>query len=219
MAARRALILNADDFGLSDAVNAGIARAHERGVVTSASLMARRPASAAAAAMALAQPSLSVGLHLDLRRPRDRGAVEAESRAQLQAFRAALRRDPTHIDSHHHAHDREPAASVAARIAEELGVPLRGGRIRYEGGFYGQSAEGEALPGRITVERLIELIEGLPPGWTEIGCHPGLGVASAESSYAREREVEVGVLCDQRVAEAIERCGVTLRSFAQVDDA
>jgi hypothetical protein len=108
---------------------------------------------------------------------------------------------------------------VAARIAEELGVPLRGGRIRYEGGFYGQSAEGEALPGRITVERLIELIEGLPPGWTEIGCHPGLGVASAESSYAREREVEVGVLCDQRVAEAIERCGVTLRSFAQVDDA
>ena len=213
----RALIVNADDFGLSDAVNAGIVEAHERGIVTSASLMVRRPATEAAVVLSAARPALAVGLHLDLGRPEERGEVDAEIRAQLAAFRAALGRDPTHLDSHHHAHSREPAVTAAAvTLAKDLGVPLRGGRLRYEGGFYGRSAVGEALPDWITVARLVELIEALPPGWTEIGCHPGLGVGPAESSYAGERQVEVGVLCDPRARDAIERCGVSLRSFAEV---
>ena len=47
--AERSLIVNADDFGLSPGVNAGVARTHEEGILTSASLMVRRPAAAAAA--------------------------------------------------------------------------------------------------------------------------------------------------------------------------
>ena len=43
------LIVNADDFGLSEGVNRGIIEAHERGIVTSASLMVLRPAAASAA--------------------------------------------------------------------------------------------------------------------------------------------------------------------------
>src|SRR5688572_28379081 len=62
----RHLIVNADDFGFSPGVNRGIAEAHERGIVTSASLMVRWPAAAAAASYARARPELSVGLHLDL---------------------------------------------------------------------------------------------------------------------------------------------------------
>jgi predicted glycoside hydrolase/deacetylase ChbG (UPF0249 family) len=231
MAADRTLIVNADDLGLSDAVNAGIVEAHGRGIVTSSSLMVRRPAAADAAAISRSHPSLALGLHLDLGQwdyeegewrvayehcpPDDPAAVEAECRAQVEAFRSLLDRDPTHLDSHQHAHDHEPAASVAEAVAAELGVPLRGRRVRYEGGFYGQSARGEAYPAGITVDRLIELIESLPQGWTEIGCHPGIGVRE-ESSYAAEREVEVRVLCDPAVREAIERGGVRLRSFAQV---
>ena len=38
----RYLIVNADDFGLSEGVNRGIVRAHEGGIVTSASLMVRQ---------------------------------------------------------------------------------------------------------------------------------------------------------------------------------
>jgi predicted glycoside hydrolase/deacetylase ChbG (UPF0249 family) len=108
----------------------------------------------------------------------------------------------------------EPVASAAARIAAELGVPLRGRRVRYEGGFYGQSGRGESFPEGISTARLVELIESLPAGWTEIGCHPGIGVG-AESSYAAEREVEVGTLCDPRVRETISGAGVRLRSFAE----
>src|SRR4051794_39741974 len=63
---QRYLIVNADDFGQSRGVNAGIVEAHERGVVTSASLMVRWPAAAEAAACARSHPRLAVGLHLDL---------------------------------------------------------------------------------------------------------------------------------------------------------
>ena len=63
---KRFLIVNADDFGLSAGVNQGIIEAHERGVVTSASLMVRWPAAVAAAAYARSHPQLAVGLHVDL---------------------------------------------------------------------------------------------------------------------------------------------------------
>src|ERR1044072_1800971 len=66
MADARLLIVNADDFGLSDAVNKGIVEAHEDGVVTSTSLMARRPAAAQAVGLARGLPSLAVGLHVDI---------------------------------------------------------------------------------------------------------------------------------------------------------
>jgi predicted glycoside hydrolase/deacetylase ChbG (UPF0249 family) len=57
----RAAIVNADDFGQSAGINRGIVEAHQRGIVTSASLMVRwHAASEAAAAYARAHPRLSV---------------------------------------------------------------------------------------------------------------------------------------------------------------
>ncbi len=93
------LIVNADDFGQTFGVNRGIIRAHEHGIVTSASLMVRWPAAAAAAAYAGGRAGFSLGLHLDFgewaRRDGawvklyqvvpldDLEAVEAEARSQL----------------------------------------------------------------------------------------------------------------------------------------
>ena len=62
----RELIVNADDFGRSPGVNRGIVRAHEHGVVTSASLMVRWAAAPEAARYARERPDLSLGLHVDL---------------------------------------------------------------------------------------------------------------------------------------------------------
>src|SRR3954465_13317363 len=64
----RRLIVNADDFGLSRGVNAGIIQAHGHGIVTSASLMVRASATAAreAADYAKGRPRLGVGLHVDI---------------------------------------------------------------------------------------------------------------------------------------------------------
>ncbi|MBU5615123.1 hopanoid biosynthesis-associated protein HpnK [Geomonas azotofigens] len=60
------IILNADDFGLSDGANRGIIKAWLEGLLTSTSLMVGGDAFEEAAAFARANPSLQVGLHLTL---------------------------------------------------------------------------------------------------------------------------------------------------------
>ncbi|MBN8925844.1 MAG: PTS cellobiose transporter [Rhodospirillales bacterium 69-11] len=58
------VIFSADDFGLSEAVNEGIERAHRDGILRSASLMVAAPAAADAVRRARSMPGLRVGLHL-----------------------------------------------------------------------------------------------------------------------------------------------------------
>ena len=60
------LIVNADDFGESRAVNEAIVKAHVQGIVTSTSLMVTGRALKQAVDMARAHPDLRVGLHLVL---------------------------------------------------------------------------------------------------------------------------------------------------------
>ena len=222
----RSVIVNADDFGLSERTNAGVIQAHEKGIVTSASLMVRGPAAAHAAEYAREHRELGVGLHVDLGEWRHEGGEwirtyecgppEEELPRQLERFRTLLGRDPTHLDSHQHVHREEPVASLVSNLGRELGVPVRnGGSINYCGAFYGQTGTGESLPDAITPGALIRLIEGLPPGVTELACHPGLD-AELGSPYRLERLREVEALCDPDVRAALERAGATLRSFAEL---
>jgi hopanoid biosynthesis associated protein HpnK len=62
----RRAIFTADDFGLDEAVNEAVERAHRDGILTSASLMVTAPAAADAVARARRLPGLAVGLHLVL---------------------------------------------------------------------------------------------------------------------------------------------------------
>lgn len=58
------LIVNADDFGFTSGVNAGILHAYKTGIVTSTTIMANGEAFDDAVALALANPGLGVGCHL-----------------------------------------------------------------------------------------------------------------------------------------------------------
>jgi hopanoid biosynthesis associated protein HpnK len=60
----RRLIVNADDFGFTRGVNAGIVRAFREGVLTSTTLMANGDAFDHAVDLARATPGLAVGIHL-----------------------------------------------------------------------------------------------------------------------------------------------------------
>jgi predicted glycoside hydrolase/deacetylase ChbG (UPF0249 family) len=229
----RTLIVNADDFGQSPGVNRGVAEAHDRGIVTSASLMVRWPAATPAAGYARLHPELSVGMHFDLGEwaYRDGGwhpvyevlsteeasAVRREVGRQLEGFRRLLGRDPTHLDSHQHVHRDQPVGHVLAEVADELGVPLRDHTpgVRYSGEFYGQTGTGRPYPRAITLASLLGILVELPSGITELGCHPGLG-RDLDSMYLAEREQEVEVLCHPRVPEAITEEGIRLVSFRDV---
>ena len=216
----RHLIVNADDFGLSEGVNDGIIRAHEKGIVTSASLMVRWPAASAAADYASRNVRLSVGLHFDFGEwvcqkgkwspsyqvvnTDDYQEVYDEAGRQLDAFRTLIRREPTHIDSHQHFHRNEPVRTVLEAVARELSVPLRGfsHQVRHCGDFYGQTGEGEPFPEGISFENLLQILSKLPLGASELGCHPGLDT-DLQSVYRAERFREVEVLCDPRIRSAL----------------
>ncbi len=230
----RHLIVNADDFGLSPGVNQGIIRAQESGVVSSASLMVRWPAAKAAADYAATHPQLSVGLHLDLAEwvyrneqwvplyqvvvADDEHAVADEAARQLESFRQLLGKDPTHLDSHQHVHRNEPVLTVMSRLARQLAVPLRSfsRQIRYCGDFFGQTGEGEPYPEGISLEGLLNTLDNLPAGVTELGCHPGED-EHLDSVYRLERKQEVEVLCDPRVRAALDNNHIRLCSFANFD--
>jgi predicted glycoside hydrolase/deacetylase ChbG (UPF0249 family) len=230
---RTVLIVNADDFGRTPSVNEGIVRSHEEGIVTSASLMVRWPSAREAARRSRELPGLSVGLHLDFGEaiwrggrwvsvytvvPLEAPAVRAEARRQLAEFRRLMRRDPTHLDTHQHAHVHEPKiVPELAELAEEVGVPLRErDGVRFEGGFFGQEGDGTPVDRAISAGGLRALIAEITPGVTELCCHPGAG-RDPWSVYDRERALEVQTLCDPAVRLDIEERGIQLRSFAELD--
>jgi hopanoid biosynthesis associated protein HpnK len=62
----RSLIVTADDFGVSPAVNEAVEQAHRHGILTAASLMVSGDAAEDAVARARTMPALGVGLHLVL---------------------------------------------------------------------------------------------------------------------------------------------------------
>jgi predicted glycoside hydrolase/deacetylase ChbG (UPF0249 family) len=103
---------------------------------------------------------------------------------------------------------------VLTAAARELAVPLRhcSADVHYRGDFYGQTAYGASYPDAISVEALINILETLPPGCTELGCHPGVG-NDLDTMYCRERIEEVKVLCDPRVRASITTMGIELCSF------
>jgi len=63
---QRTLVVNADDFGFTHDVNAGIVEANERGILTATTLMATGAAFEDAVRLARDHPALDVGCHLVL---------------------------------------------------------------------------------------------------------------------------------------------------------
>ena len=228
------LIVNADDFGLTPGINAGVAMAFEQGIVRSASLMVRQPAAKAAAQYARAHPALGVGLHLDLWESVPEGdgwhrlyqhcaeepaAIAAELRAQLARFVELLGRVPDHLDTHQHVHRREPVASAVRALAAETRLPLREGGVAYIGSFYGQDGLGRPWPRGIAVDNLLALIDALPEGWTEFSCHPGVVAADEPlggTMYRVERNDEIRALCDPRVIQRLARGDVRLARWSDL---
>ena len=138
------LVVNADDFGFTRDVNAGIVEAHQRGILTAATLMANGSAFDDAVSLAKANPSLDIGIHLILvsgeslatpgrSLPRSVGElIRAVARRSLDIYaelEAQVRRiknaglTPTHLDTHKHTHLLPPVLGAVARLSQEFGIP------------------------------------------------------------------------------------------------
>lgn len=247
----KSLIVNADDFGRTSGVNAGVLEAHGRGIVTSATVMVLERAAARgireaseraprltlglhfcvtgggpAAAPARAVPTLAPGgrfrrLPEELPRSIPPAEVRAELEAQIAIFQMLARRDPSHLDSHHHAARHLSIQPVFAAVAASRGLParapddaarraLRAARVRtpdrFEDGFYGEGA---------SVEGLARLLENLPDGVSELMCHPAVvdDALRQGSRYAEERDAEREILCDPGIRELVRARRIRLVGF------
>jgi predicted glycoside hydrolase/deacetylase ChbG (UPF0249 family) len=207
------LIVTGDDFGMSPGINRGIVEAHRRGILTSASLMVRRPASEEAAALAREGRTLSLGLHLELN-PGDPERVRTEIEWQVARFRELVGALPTHLDSHHDVHHDPRVLPHVLACARRSAVPVRGhSEIRHVSKFYGQWG-GETHLEQIGIEGLLRLLdEEVRDGVNELTCHPGYVEPGFPSSYAAEREVELRTLCSESVPRAIRQREIALIGF------
>lgn len=146
------LIVNADDFGLTDGVTRGILDAIRNGIVTSTTMMVNAPGTLTAAKIVREDPSLAVGLHINISlgtpmtacpsltqnghflKPAALGTDERyleeevyrEIHAQYAEFLKLTGRKPTHLDSHLYTHQKFPKVRTAVkRLAEETELPVR----------------------------------------------------------------------------------------------
>jgi chitin disaccharide deacetylase len=146
----RTLIVNADDFGLTRGVSAGILAAHRHGIVTSTAVLVTGSPDREQVAEARAA-GLGLGLHVNLtlgkpltggrslvdakgsflRDPRRAAAgadpkqVRAEVEAQIARFEKLVGRMPTHLDTHHHVGLYAPVREVVLEVARTLRLPVR----------------------------------------------------------------------------------------------
>ena len=148
------LIVNADDFGMTEANTIATILAHEDGILSSTTMMVNMPFATYGAKLAKDHPNLGVGIHLVLtvgrplvegaksytdengnfRRPKsyedghphaDLDELYVEWKAQMERFIEIMGRKPTHIDSHHHVHSLPWHMEVTMRLSKEYDLPVR----------------------------------------------------------------------------------------------
>lgn len=170
-------------------------------------------------------------------------AVYDELSAQVRKIaRAGIR--PTHIDTHKHTHLLPPVLHAVARVAREFRIrwvrrpfdfridpgtgTIRGAvalGMRVTGPYFARALgalkttdhfAGFQLTGNLCEANLIETLERLPEGLTELMCHPGkLGpeLRGAATRLKESREIELAALLSAGVRSAIERRGIELVNY------
>jgi len=171
------IIVNADDFGISDGVCRSILELLEAGAITGTSLMcAALGATERLNRWGASHLSGFAGVHLHLtggrplspanevptlldhksgnfRDPRvgelpNLREVELEWRRQIEVAYTALGGSPTHLDSHHGVHRIPELFEIYVGLASELGIPVRGA-----GGEIGRRMRREGILGTVALVR------------------------------------------------------------------
>nr|WP_207747688.1 carbohydrate deacetylase [Clostridium butyricum] len=148
------MIINADDFGYSKAVNLGIMESHINGVLTSTTLMANMPGVDHAVSLLKDMPNLCVGAHLTLTcgKPMlgekvstlikeneyffkledvENKVVQMDISEIYEEWKTQIRYllnkgvNLSHIDSHHHVHTFKEHEEIIKVLSEEFNLPVR----------------------------------------------------------------------------------------------
>ncbi len=234
------LIVNADDFGLTRGVNAGIVDAHLRGIVTATTLMAHGAAFDHAVELSRAHPSLDVGVHLVLwdeaalpqrlpwfvMRAMKMSTAEitrlfSEQIAHVKSVGIA----PSHVDTHKHTHTLPHVTRAMLAAARAHGIawvrrPLfRPGWRPPNGMRATDHFAGLDLTGKMTRTSLADRLTRLRPGLTELMCHPGFNDADLGASPTRltaSRSAEIDALTAPEIRELLASKGLSVVNYRNI---
>jgi predicted glycoside hydrolase/deacetylase ChbG (UPF0249 family) len=159
-----------------------------------------------------------------LRERADAADIAREAQAQLERFVALTGKLPTHLDSHQHVHTWPVAIPAVIELARTYSLPVRAGHAEHAEAL---RAAGVACPdtfvaayfgaGRIAAGQLAAHLRALPPGVSELMCHPGFDDAAlADSSYRQERVEELRVLTAPETRALVVAEGLELISFREL---
>ncbi|MGH7347417.1 MAG: ChbG/HpnK family deacetylase, partial [Candidatus Rokuibacteriota bacterium] len=150
--------------------------------------------------------------------------VEREVDAQIEKFAYLMKREPTHLDTHHHVGLLAPVGEVVLEAARRLGVPVRSQNdtararaltagVRTPGHFFGESGPGAYW----SLARTLAHLRALPSGVSEFMTHPGwCDDALSYSRYGRQRETEMIGLGTSAARAAVSSLGITLCHFGEL---
>lgn len=239
------LIINADDFGMTQANTIGILVAHAQGVLTSTTCMMNMPYAQFALEQARQFPHLGVGIHLVLTvgRPLVEGAksfttpdghfirpkdypdkkphadpdeLYREWKAQIEKFIAVAGHKPTHIDSHHHVHLLPWHLDVSKKLAEEYDLPMRQRDQVLE--TYQYVRVNDHMYGDDANEEYIKKALQVDEDYLEFMCHPAYIDQRLYdmSSYNLPRMKELEVLTSPSLRQYIQDHGIELINFSDI---
>ncbi len=226
---RNGIVTSATVMVLERAAPAGIRQSIERAPRLSLGLHFVLTGGGAPAAAPVSVPALAPGGRL-VRRAEELPAelpaeeIHRELRAQIAIFEALTGRPPSHLDSHHHVALHASVEPVFAQVARERRLPVRAASARARDAL---RQAGLAVPDHFlesfysegaTTENLRSLLSRLPEGASELMCHPGYADRAllAGSSYAKEREREVEILCDPGLPALLQKHAIELIGFESI---
>jgi chitin disaccharide deacetylase len=128
-------------------------------------------------------------------------------RLSREPIGSALRHDPRHAA-------RKLAEGGVFRILSRWAAP----RLRAAGIATVERVYGMHQTGHVDEAYLLALLPSLPPGLSEVYCHPSLGDAPALAPFqpGYDHAGELAALVSPRVRAAVQRAGVELVSYRQV---
>jgi predicted glycoside hydrolase/deacetylase ChbG (UPF0249 family) len=144
--------------------------------------------------------------------------IRDEMRSQIEDFAGMAGYLPSHLDYHYGLHYLSEIMTIYLMLAEDYDLPVRWGS-QYAGtnpyrlapacmcdGFRGQESDG--------VQAFLRLVDEPCPGVKEILCHPGYTTPEPlPDGYNHGRELELAILTDPRLREALDRRQVHLVTY------
>lgn len=170
-------------------------------------------------------------------RPGARAQLAAEIRAQFERF-AATGLALDHADAQNHMHVHPTVFRLIVRIGRDFGLrairiprePFGGtrtiapwlalmrARARRAGLACNDYVFGLNEPGALTERRLLQILQRLPDGVTEIFFHPATAAfaGAGAGTEAFERTGELAALTSPAVRSAVERTGIELTTYGSL---